>query len=400
MKRLLSRIFVPILIVAAGGVVAATLSNFAPKAEREIPEPKVVAVEVVKVEAATTKARVRATGVVAPAQQITLVPEVTGRVRWQSKALMPGGRFKKGEVVARIDSRDYQLTIEQERSRVQQSQVELKLEQGRREVAQHEWQLLGGGRDAQEATLALRKPQLAAAQSHLAAAQSGLRRAQLNLSRTVIRAPFNAMVLSENVDVGQVVSPGNPVATLYGTDRFWVKVSVPLEKLEVLKIPGVNATEGSAAYVVQTLANGKQVRRTGRLQRLVGELDPQTRTAQLVVAVENPMDSQNGGMPLLPGSFVEVELEGKPLERSYVVPRVALSEGSRVWVVNENNKINRRQVTIGWRERKSVVVVAGLSAGEQVVTSPIASPVEGMAVVPLTTTTAAGLNAKKTTATQ
>ena len=102
------------------------------------------------------------------------------------------------------------------------------------------------------------------------------------------------------------------------------------------------------------------------------------------MAVDQPLATPDTALPLLPGAYVDVEIEGRPLEDTITIPRTALSQGNLVWVVSADNRLQRREVSIGWRERDAVVVVDGLRPGERVVTSPLASPVEGMAVAPLT----------------
>jgi len=383
MKKKLFKVGIPIAILTLGGIAAASLTRLSPTAERSAPPLKRTSVEVTTTAAQTLQAKVSASGLVTPARQISVLPEVTGRILQQSPQLVPGGRFRQGEVIARINSQDYRLALTQEQSRVQQRQVELEQERGRREIAAREWQLLGGGDKDTDSSLALREPQLAAAKVGLEAAQSGLERARVNLARTVIRAPFNAMVLSEQVDVGQVVGPGTPIATLIGTDELWVRVSVPVEKLEVIEIPGVTSKRGSSVEVVQALRTGNNIVRRGAVLRLEGELDPQTRTAQLLIEIDAESEQPGSGLPLLPGANVEVVIEGRSIEQAITIPRVALRDGTRVWLVDDDGELAERAVTVGWRERDSVVVTAGLEPGERVVTSPIATPIVGMLVEPM-----------------
>jgi RND family efflux transporter MFP subunit len=317
---------------------------------------------------------------VTAAQQVSMVPQVSGALTFVSDQLLPGGRFAKGALMARIDARDYQLAVEQERSRVKQAEVELALEQGRQETARREWQLLGNAGDPPE--LAARKPQLAATELNLEAARSGLGRAELALSRTNIRAPFNSMVITESADVGQVVGTA-AVATLVGTDRLWVNVSVPVEHLAVLDIPGVSGAAGSVAVVTQELGT-EAITRAGEVLRLAGQLDPQSRTATLIIAIDDPLNLSAGaepGLPMLPGAFVSVVIEGREMADTVTVPRVALQDNAYVWL-SEDDKLVRRDVTVGWRNDDDIVLTSGLSAGDQVLTTPLSFPIEGMGLRP------------------
>jgi RND family efflux transporter MFP subunit len=380
MQKLLLRVAIPGLILLIGAACAGALVFLAPSAGRggkEVPAPLV---DVVVVEHTDALARVEASGLVVPAREVSITPEVSGRIIAVSDKLRVGGRFGEGEVMARIDPRDYLLAIEVEKGRVHQAELEYELEIGRGDIARREWELLGNGRPASEAPLALRKPHLETAAQNLEGARSSLKRAELALERTSLRAPFNAIIIDERIDVGQVVGPGGPIITLHGTDRFWVQVSVPVEKLSVLDIPGLNAPDGSLARVTQGTGAPADVARTGQLVGLAGQLEPQTRMAQLLVAVDAPLDEPSGALPLLAGSFVDVTLFGRSLRDTVAIPRTAVTDGDRVWIVTPENTLARRTVEIGWRDATSMYVDSGLVPGERVVTSPLATPLEGLPV--------------------
>ena len=89
--------------------------------------------------------------------------------------------------------------------------------------------------------LALGKPQVANARAAVKGARSAVGTAALALKRTQIKAPFDAVVLSEQVEVGQRIGPGQSVVRLAGTQTWWVEVSLPLEHLQYLEIPGAKA---------------------------------------------------------------------------------------------------------------------------------------------------------------
>ncbi len=375
-EKVLTRVVAPLAVVLLGAACAGAMVALSPSAERTTPPPKVATVEVAEATPTDQAAVVRATGAVQPARQIVLLPEVAGRIVEVHDQLVPGGRVSAGETLARIDARDYRILVAQEEARLRQAEVEFQLELGRQGIAKREWELLGDGRSAEEVPLALRGPQLLAAEQALESARSGLQRAQLNLSRTNLRAPFDAVVLSESVDVGQVVGASSQVATLVGTEELWVKVSVPMEQVAAVELPSDEGA-GSPARITQRLPDGTTIQRRGAVRQLYGQLDPQTRTASLLVAIQQPMDGP--GLPLLPGAYVDVEIRGRTLPGTFRVPRVALSEGDQVWVVSDD-KLARRTVQIGWRDDSDVVVTRGLNPGDQVVTSPLALAIEGMAV--------------------
>ncbi|MCG8423569.1 MAG: efflux RND transporter periplasmic adaptor subunit [Proteobacteria bacterium] len=370
------RILLPTLVVF--GAVGGAMAMFAmrPTSVRGEAVVAVAVVEVVVVNKAAITAEVHASGTVIPAREVVLTPEVNGRVVWQSPNLVPGGRVAKGEVLLRLDPRDYRLAVQQEESRVKQAEIDLTLEQGKQEIARQEWERFGDKQREQRAALALRKPQLAEVEAQLRSARSGFKRARLALERTTVRAPFNALVTSERVETGQLVGPTMQVATLVGTDRFWVIASVPVEHLPALMLRKDGT--GSRARVALRLGPARSSVREGRALRLAGGLDETTRTARVVIAVERPLDEIDG-VPLLTGSYVDIAIEGKPIEDAVELPREAL-HGDAVWIVDDESKLARREVRVAWRTLRTVIVTAGLEPSARVVTSPLSLPIAGMLV--------------------
>ena len=237
---------------------------------------------------------IRARGTVRPARQVVLQPEVSGRVVWQNDALVPGGYLEKNALLVRIDARDFQLSLESSEANVAKARLDYKLERSRKEVAEREWKLFGGDAptaddDPDGGTLALREPQVKTARVAVQSAESARERAQLNLSRTRVQAPFNALVMEESVDVGQLVSPQSRLATLVGTDQFWVQVSVPVEALPWIDVPAPDKkTKGSPARVIQDVGK-RRIEREGHVVRLLPDLDPSGTMARLLVAVDDPL---------------------------------------------------------------------------------------------------------------
>ncbi len=374
------RVAAPLLVVLLGLAVAVGMFLLRPRTKKGTPDRPTPHVAMLDIEAGPTQPLIQASGVVEPDQRIGLVPEVNGKVIRQAEALRPGGRFAAGEPMIHLDPRDYELAKMQQAANVKQAELALALEEGRGETARQEWALLGADRPTEDASLALREPQLASAQAALASARAGLERAELNLKRTVIRAPFNATVLDEQVDLGQVVAPGAPLATLVGTDRVRVNLSLPLADVALLQVPGLNAEQGSAAAVIQRLQDGSTVSHRGFVGGLAAQLDPQARTARLLVLVDDPLAAGPAGLPLLPGAWVEVELQGAPMPGIAAIPRSAVQPDGTAWVVAGDNTLALRPLDIAWRSRDEVFVQGGFEPDDHLVPEPPVLAAEGIAV--------------------
>jgi len=372
------RLLPPVIILGCG-LIAGALISLGGQAEKTPPEVTPTIVNVHTAIAEDTTALVQATGLVQPARHVTVVPQVSGKIVEISPNLVPGGRLSEGDTFARIEVRDYQATHAQALSQLRQAELELELERGRVASAKREWGMLQGGEDAPEqSALALRQPHMELAEARVRAARSAVHQTQGNLDRTRLQAPFNAIVVEENVDVGQVVGPGSPIASLVGTDQLWVTVSIPVAALVDLQVPS-GAVPGSPARVIHRLGDGTKIIHTGRLQRLSGQLDPATRQAQVTVAVQRPFDPADEAVPLLPGTYVEVEMVGRPMPQVFRVPRSALYDGHRLWVV-ENGVLAMRDVTVDSGDSQTILISAGLRSGDQIVTSTLSLPIEGQPV--------------------
>lgn len=358
--------------VAAAAFLIATKEE-PPRAEKPL---EGTLVEVIRIGASRHEVDLLAKGTVVPAMEIILQAEVGGRVTWQSHELVPGGRFKKGEPILKIDNRDYRLAVESVRAQVRSARLEYTLEKRRAEVAKREWNSFGK-MDAtdEQRSLAQREPQLESALLAVKAAESALKKAELDLQRATLRAPFNAMVVSENVDLGQLVSPQTTVARLVGTDEYHVQVSVPISSLRTIHAR-TEETPGSPVTIIQRVGQGT-IERDGEVIRQLPDLDPGGAMARILVRIKNPL-GEKGGLPLLLGSFVDVAVRAQPIDDAIRVPRVALRNGRSVYVMNEEDLLEIRDVEIAWSEPDAVLVTSGLEPDERVVISRIATPIPNM----------------------
>lgn len=392
MSTRIKKAVLPIIIL-----VVAFFSTSLMMANRVTPErleivESVVPVEVTEIFHTTEEVVVRAQGTVTAAQQVQMRPEVAGRIVKLSPSLVPGGLFAAGETIATIDERDYGVQLAAQQEAVARARLALRQEQARKAVAEEEWELLEASIPADESNrdLALRLPQIEQAEAAISAAEGALAKARLDLERCAITAPFNAVVIREQVDLGQLVNPQTEVATLVGTDSYWIQVSLPVEHLEWIEIPGRGVNRGSGATVIHS-AGSVEIRRTGRVERLLGDVDPGGRLARLLIVVDDPLNlkgqNQDVDIPLLIGSYVTVEIHGRRIENAIVIPRGALREvhvggadsaSQGLWILDSDDRLSTREAQVIWRTEDTVIVSNGFADGERLITSTISTPIEGM----------------------
>jgi RND family efflux transporter MFP subunit len=366
--------FLPALAILVLGVfIAVVLVESRPMPKQESKLSQGTLVEVMEARPQRQMINVDAMGTVIPSRELDLAPEVSGRIVEINPNLVPGGFLKAGEVIARIDPRDYEAAIKQAEARVEDARLALELEQGRQVVAKREWSVVHPTTESSDTSsrLALREPHLDSA-----------KQAQLNLARTTITAPFNATVKQESVEIGELVMQQMPLATLVGTDSYWVQVSVPVNQLHWIDTPDEQGRGGAWAAIKHRTGPETAIEREGNVVRLLSDLEPDGRMARLLIEVKDPLglnsENRNQTLPFLIGAYVNVEIEGREVENAYVIPRAAIREGDRVWVMDKDDRLSVREVEIIWRRKDDVLIANDLKPGEQIVTSRIPTPIPGM----------------------
>jgi RND family efflux transporter MFP subunit len=377
---------VPLLIVliAVGATVLLVKSRQQPRSE-EIPYLGPL-VEVVELAKTSRQVIVRSTGTAQARHEVDITPQVKGRVSELSEQMVAGGLFRKGEQLFAIEDVDYKLAIDLARANLAQAELELLRNENLAAVARKEWQGLNPEASAEPDPLVVYEPQMKSARAQRDAAQANVRQAELNLQRTRVFAPFNCYVRSEKLDIGQFLSVGSPVATVAGTDQMEIVVPLSLDQLAWLEVPRKGLSQKGSRANVELQSGGRTFSWQGEVTRSMGEIDPRNRMVRVVVTVAEPF-SANEKEPnplnnLVPGMFVEVFIHGAELADVVAVPRGALRDNNTIWLVDNDNRLQIREVEVLRRERDEVLVSTGLAAGERMVLSNLSGAAEGMLLRP------------------
>ena len=383
--RIMLMALLPVAVLAIGGWSAKTMIENRPEPEKTAPEIEAPLVRVMQVKPEWMRLKVETEGLVAPRTESQLAPEVSGRVIWASPSMVAGGFFEEGETLLKIDRREYELAVIGARSAVAQAKTRVATEEQEAAVALKEWESLGEG--AQAPPLVLREPQLAEARAAQESAEAALDQAQFDLDRTIVKAPFDGRVWEKSVDVGQYVLRGQAVARLYAVDLAEVRLPVPDEQLAFLTLPlayrNVESSQHAEGPAVTLKADfaGDTHEWSGRIVRTEGEIDPQTRMIHAIAQVEDPYarlgDSRRP--PLAVGMFVRAEIHGKGIV-AIPVPRTAIRGENTVLVVNDQNRIELRELDIFRQERDRVLIRDGVKEGERICMSTLEAAVDGMPV--------------------
>lgn len=358
---------------------------------RQVPQPHEAPhlgplVDIAVLEKTTHQVVVNATGTVQPRHEVNITPQVKGRVSELSPNMVAGGIFKQGELLFAIEDVDYRLAIDLARANLAQAELELQRNQNLAKVARQEWQALNPDATVAPDPLVVYEPQVKSAEAQRDAALANVEQAKINLQRTRVYAPFSGFVRSEQLETGQYINAGSPVAMIVGTEQAEIVVPLSIDELAWLEVPRNGAPAAGSRAKILLRTGDKQVSWEGAIARALGEIDPRNRMSRIIVTVDNPVSSTVAGSNLLsrllPGMFVEVQLHGSQIADVIGVPRGALHDNDTVWVVDENNQMRIRSVEIVRRERDEVLVRAGVAAGEKIVLTNLSGAADGMLLRP------------------
>lgn len=400
MRRIRS-LLIAVGIVAGAVALAAFLISLAPEPERLEPPSQLPFVTTSTVTAGSGPIPVFGAGTIRPSAEVDIAPQVGGRVVWVDPAFRSGGRFEAGQTLFRIEEEDYVYRLREAEATLADRQVAFLEAQEEAAIARAEYeryaeQLPDSAALSEPSPLALREPQLDAAQAALDRDEARVAEASLGVTRTRVNAPFDGYVRDESVDVGQFVAPGQPVGRLFAADA--VEVVVPLSDANAALIPGLwalRAGEGNAGGEGRTAARviaeygDTRYAWTGYVDRAEASLDEQTRTIDVIVQVPDPFTAGvpvgaaaalDGAPPLLVGKFVDVQIEGLAPQNYFRVTRAALRPGNGVWAVDDNGAVTIVPVRTLQRGDDEVYVTGALEDGQAVITGGIQFATNGMRV--------------------
>ena len=362
-------------------IVAYGLVKTAPAPEQFTPEESTTSIRVVEVNRERVRLEVSSQGSVMPYKESELIPEVNGRVSWMSPNLLPGGYFSKDEVLLRIDNRDHRSKVARSKAALNRSMAEEEL--ARFELGRMEELVKKKLTSQSSLEIVLRNHRIA--EAVLQDSKIALEQAFRDLKRTEIKAPYDGLVRSEKVDLGQYVSRGMVIASIYAAQYAEVRLPVADKQLAYLDLPlghrGELADEVKPEVLLFTDYGGKYYEWIGKLVRTEAEIDSRSRMVTAVVRVNNNNNVDQPDLPI--GLFVNARIKGRWVEGVVTIPRAALRNQSKVLVVDKDNRIHYRDVKILRFENDNVIVSDGLESGDVVNISPLQTIVEDMLVNPI-----------------
>lgn len=398
----------PILIGAAAILFSPQLKSGPQTAE---PLEHATKVRAMTVSELAVTPRVVGYGAVLPARTWEAVTEVAGQVAWISEDLKNGRRVSAGDEVLRIEDANYRLALAQIEAQLQASDVKTKTTGTSLAIAEREFKLLRDDYTRKKGLVAkgaIAKFSGEAAELKMLNGEAQVQNlknaielnnierqvllaqkasVELDLERTHVMAPFDVRVTDVKIGLAQYANKGQLLFTADGLDVAEIEAQFPVGALR----PLIGATVQSRASigamglsaVVRLRTATHIVEWPARISRVSGAIDPQTQSLGLVVAIDHPADLAQPGKrpPLFRNTFVEVELKSGPMENRVVVPLSSLHRG-RIYVVNEDNRLEVRKAEVDFTQGGYAVLKKGVNPGERIVTSDLASAIDGMLLDP------------------
>jgi len=382
MTKKLVKILAPVVVIAVSAGAYALLQATRPEPEKNTEGPRPTSVYTAPVSQQATALEVITQGEVRSRTEIDLVSQVGGRIVSVSPEFVEGGRIEPGVPLLQIEDADYRLALSQARSRMADAELAVQQALADQDVARKQLR-----NDSTASDLALKKPQVAQARALREAAKANLKQAELDLERTRFTLPFAGRVASTRVHIGQFISPGTVLGRVFGTELVQVRLPLNNQQLASLGLPiGYTAPEGGGLPVTfSARVAGETHQWQGKLVRLDASVDADTRMLYAIAEVADPYGSaaSDAGMPLAVGLFVDARIEGRHLPSAMSIPASALRAGDMVYLINEEGRLEIRNVSVAHSSTEQAIISKGIEPGEQVITSAIRNPVEGMALLSL-----------------
>lgn len=319
-------------------------------------------------------------GTVRPRGVLRLEAEVRGLVQSHHEDLEVGALLPEGATLVTLDDRDYRYQVALAEAQLVKAESALEMEEGRRRVAEREWELLrkeGREQEAAARRLALREPFREDRRADVAAARASLANARVQAERCLVRLPFPALVREEAVEEGRLVGPGTLIAEVVDARAFRVEVALPVSELGRLR-DEQGRFRTPLEVTVHREGGGRPASWSGRIERVLPALSETGRMAQVLVLVDDPLATDATHEPLFLGTYVRVRFAGPSLGQHYVLERSWLRDGDTIWIRNEDSRLEIRPVTVLARDETHVVIEGPLSPEEEVVVTPLPVAANGL----------------------
>lgn len=365
------RLLIPLALLAVG-VIGYKVLSVEPEEEKRPPAPaRVIKTTVEEVPLQDYRTVVTTRGVVRPHNEVELTPEVSGKIIAISQQFEDGAYFNADDTLMKLDDADFQTAVISAEAQLARSQATYEQEKARSEQAKINWESLGY--DEEPSELVLRLPQLREAEATVKSAEAQLDQAKRDLARTEVKAPFDGRVRMRSVGIGQSVGPGTTLGTIFSIDFAEVRLPISSHKLKFLTLPQEIQDAPVPVQLTDALEEAGSVAWEGHIVRTEGTLDENSLELFAIARVRDPFGRVSGEPPLRIGQPVVGAIQGSVLEQVYVIPRKAIRQVDRIFLVNKSGMtLDRQIIEPVWSTEDHVIIrKPGMFDGAYLATSQL-----------------------------
>lgn len=357
-------------LIVAALVISSMLGKMKPPPQKKEASVVELVIETLTLEAHTVGFEISSQGTVIPRTETILSAEVAGTITRISPKFVAGGVFRAGEELLQIDPTNYRVAVDQAEALLQQRQIEY---DGAKKLKAQGYRA---------------EAELASAAAALALARTELVRARRNLERTSIKLPYEGIVRSKDVDIGQYVNPGSRLGVTFAVDYAEVRLPLADSDLAFVNLPSVVdvANEPNLkgpGVTLSAIQRGKPVEWSANIVRTEGIVDEKSRVTYAVAQIADPyaLHADSAAREPLPmGTFVRARIEGAVVEGVIRLPRSAIRGNGQVVFVDDEDRLRIRPVEVLRADADYAYLTGGAAAGDRISVTAIESPINGLKV--------------------
>lgn len=389
----------PLFILFCGFLLIFLLAVFAPRASTKTSEKYIPTVKVIKAVKQDLHIPVYSQGMISPKHEVKLISLVRGPVTYVSPNFVDGGYVAEGELLLSVSDRTYlqdKALVEANLARAKAAQV----------ARQSELRVRGTLRTDAGVS------QLREVNSAVKAAEADVEKIDDLIAATQFKAPFSGLIRGANINVGQMINAGSPIAAVFSIDTVIVSLPLSDKQLNLVSLPDIiirniprsDSTQGEEKNVAKNIEkdsdlenkkqnfpsvkimvdfDGQNYYWTGKLVRSAGGRNELNRLQYVIVEIDKPYakdESQPNRPPLSPGLFVQAQIEGRLLKDIIKLPRKTLKANQKIWGVNAEGVLQSFDVELIYKGKEFIYVSKGIETDANIIITDLEVLAEGVEV--------------------
>lgn len=375
---LLLRLILPACILAGGWYGFRQLSIPLEEEAVEPAEPTQVRSRVQPLEVGSYQVHIETHGLMSPHNQVTLSAEVTGRVIKINPEFEVGRFFSAGDVLLKLDDRDYKTAIRIAEQEVRRSGAAFDLAT----TAKERMEQLAAQDGASLAELEAARSLLLQAENDVEVAKANLEQAERDLERTEIVAPFAGRVVTKAIGLGELITVGTTLGDVFAVDYAEVRLPIATQELRFLNLPERESDPPLEVTLRDAINPDNDAEWSGQIVRTEGALDPNSLELFAIARISDPFALDRNGPVLRIGQPVSATIRGEELENVIAIPRSSVRSLNQIHLIDaETKKLSTRNIAPLWSDDKYVIVRdTTIRPGDFVATTMLVYAPEGAVV--------------------